>query len=121
MTQLEIIEAVKGIHPSIDEDGVDIVYTDNYYEYDIRFNSWDYLFEVEIFSLGGEVPLEVTNKTISVLFDYVSELHREWMIGLKDLRDTQDYLDIYESLLTKSLHMSIIIHMFASQLKTNIV
>lgn len=96
MTQLEIIEAVKGIHPSIDEDGVDIVYTDNYYEYDIRFNSWDYLFEVEIFSLGGEVPLEVTNRTISVLFDYVSELHREWMIGLKDLRDTQDYLDIYE-------------------------
>tara|TARA_R110002074_G_scaffold400820_1_gene597145 strand:- start:2015 stop:2308 length:294 start_codon:yes stop_codon:yes gene_type:complete len=96
MTQADIIEAIKGFHPEIDTDGVDIVYSDGKYDYDVRYTAWDYLFEIEIFSVGGETPLIVANKTISVLFDYVSELHREWSIGLKELRDTQDYLDIYE-------------------------
>ena len=96
MTQTEIIKAIKEFHPEIDTDGVDIVYSDGVYDYDVRYTAWDYLFEVEIFAVGGETPVEVTNKTVSALFDYVSGLHREWSLGLKELRDTQDYLDIYE-------------------------
>jgi len=95
MTQKQIIESVKGVHAEIDDDGVDIVYSDGLYDFDVRYVAWDGSFEVQVFACNNEVDLLINNKTISTLFDYVSELHIEWRKGLTDLEDTQNYLDIY--------------------------
>jgi hypothetical protein len=96
MTQEEIIELVRDIHPEIDDEGVDIVYDNGEYDVDVRFTSWDCLFTAEIYSKYGEVPLEMTSKTMTNLFDYVVDLHTEYMRDLKSMIDTRDYLDIYE-------------------------
>ena len=96
MTQTEIIELVRDIHPEIDDEGVDIVYDNGEYDVDVRFTSWDCLFTAEIYSKYGEVPLEMTSKTMTNLFDYVVDLHTEYMRDLKSMIDTRDYLDIYE-------------------------
>jgi hypothetical protein len=96
MTQEEIIELVRDIHPEVDDEGVDIVYDNGEYDVDVRFTSWDCLFTAEIYSKYGEVPLEMTSKTMTNLFDYVVDLHTEYMRDLKSMIDTRDYLDIYE-------------------------
>ena len=43
MTQTEIIELVRDIHPEVDHEGVDIVYDNGNYDVDVRFTSWDLL------------------------------------------------------------------------------
>jgi hypothetical protein len=96
MTQTEIIDLVKGIHPEIDHEGVDIVYSDGDYDVDVRFTSWDCLFTAEIYSKYGDVPLEFTSKTMTEIFDYVVDLHTDYMRTSLDIIDTQDYLDYYE-------------------------
>ena len=96
MTQTEIIDLVKGIHPEIDHEGVDIVYSDGDYDVDVRFTSWDCLFTAEIYSKYGDVPLELTSKTMTEIFDYVVDLHTDYMRTSIDIIDTQDYLDYYE-------------------------
>jgi len=96
MTQTEIIDLVKGIHPEIDHEGVDIVYSDGDYDVDVRFTSWDCLFTAEIYSKYGDVPLEFTSKTMTEIFDYVVDLHTDYMRTSIDIIDTQDYLDYYE-------------------------
>ena len=96
MTQEEIIELVRDIHPEIDDEGVDIVYDNGEYDVDVRFTSWDCLFTAEIYSKYGEVPLEMTSKTMTNLFDYVVDLHTEYMRDTVQMQETRDYLDIYE-------------------------
>lgn len=96
MTQTEIIDLVKGIHPEIDHEGVDIVYSDGDYDVDVRFTSWDCLFTAEIYSKYGDVPLELTSKTMTELFDYTVELHTVYMRDSLEMQETQDYLDYYE-------------------------
>ena len=97
MTQTEIIDLVKGIHPEIDHEGVDIVYSDGDYDVDVRFTSWDCLFTAEIYSKYGDVPLEFTSKTMTEIFDYVVDLHTDYMRTSLDIIDTQDYLDVYNN------------------------
>ena len=96
MTQTEIIEFVKDIHPEVDNEGVNIVYDNGNYDVDVRFTSWDYLFTIEVYSKYGETPLELSSKTMTELFDYVVDLHTEYMRDLASMIDTRDYLDIYE-------------------------
>jgi len=95
MTQLEIIEFVKGIHPEVDHEGVDIVYDDGEYDVDVRFTSWDCLFTIEIYSKASETPLPIQSKAMTELFDYVVELHTVYMRDSLEIQETQDYLDIY--------------------------
>ena len=96
MTQAEIIELVRDIHPEVDHEGVDMVYDNGNYDVVVRFTSWDCLFTVEIYSKSSEIPLELTSRTMTELFDYTVDLHTEYMRGLTELQDTRDYLDIYE-------------------------
>ena len=79
MTQKEIIELVKGIHPAIDHEGVDIVYDNGNYDVDVRFTSWDCLFTIEIYSKASEIPLPIQSKAMTELFDYVVDLHTDYM------------------------------------------
>lgn len=95
MTQLEIIEFVKGIHPEVDHEGVDIVYDDGEYDVDVRFTSWDCLFTIEIYSKESEIPLPIKSKAMTELFEYVVELHTVYMRDSLEIQETQDYLDIY--------------------------
>ena len=95
MTQLEIIEFVKRIHPAVDHEGVDIVYDDGEYDVDVRFTSWDCLFTIEIYSKASETPLPIQSKAMTELFDYVVELHIVYMRDSLEIQETQDYLDIY--------------------------
>lgn len=96
MTQTEIIEFVKGIHPEIDHEGVDIVYSDGDYDVDVRFTSWDCLFTIEVYSKTDDMPLPIQSKAMTELFDYVVELHTVYMRDSLEIQETQDYLDIYE-------------------------
>ena len=96
MTQLEIIDLVKGIHPEIDHEGVDVVYSDGEYDVDVRFTSWDCLFTIEIYSKQGDAPLELSSRTMTELFDYVVDLHTEYIRETIEMQETRDYLDIYE-------------------------
>ena len=96
MTQTEIIEFVKDIHPEVDNEGVSIVYDNGNYDVDVRFTSWDCLFTIEVYSKYGETPLELSSKTMIELFDYVVDLHTEYMRDLDSMIDTRDFLDIYE-------------------------
>ena len=96
MTQLEIIDLVKGIHPEIDHEGADIVYSNGEYDVDVRYTSWDCLFTIEIYSKQGEVPLEISSRTMTELFDYTVDLHTEYMRDTVQMQETRDYLDIYE-------------------------
>ena len=95
MTQTEIIELVKGIHPEVDHEGVDIVYSDGEYDVDVRFTSWDCLFTVEVYSKADDIPLPIQSKAMTELFDYVVELHTDYMRNSLEIEETQDYLDIY--------------------------
>ena len=95
MTQKEIIEAVKGIHPEIDHEGVDIVYSDGEYDVDVRFTSWDCLFTAEVYSKADDMPLPIQSKAMTELFDYVVDLHTDYMRNSLEIEETQDYLDIY--------------------------
>jgi hypothetical protein len=95
MTQTEIINFVKGIHPEVDHEGVDIVYDDGEYDVDVRFTSWDCLFTIEIYSKASEIPLPIQSKAMTELFDYVVELHTVYMRDSLEIQETQDYLDIY--------------------------
>jgi len=95
MTQAEIIEAVKGIHPEVDHEGVDIVYSDGEYDVDVRFTSWDCLFTAEIYSKADDIPLPIQSKAMTELFDYVVDLHTDYMRNSLEIEETQDYLDIY--------------------------
>ena len=95
MTQTKIIEFVKGIHPEVDHEGVDIVYDDGEYDVDVRFTSWDCLFTIEIYSKASEIPLPIQSKAMTELFDYVVELHTVYMRDSLEIQETQDYLDIY--------------------------
>lgn len=95
MTQKEIIELVKGIHPVIDHEGVDIVDSDDQYDVDVRYTSWDCLFTIEIYSKASEIPLPIQSKAMTELFDYVVELHTVYMRDSLEIQETQDYLDIY--------------------------
>ncbi len=96
MTQTDIIEAVKGIHPEIDHEGVDIVYSDGEYDVDVRFTSWDCLFTAELYSKADDMPLPIQSKAMTELFDYVVELHTVYMRDSLEIQETQDYLDYYE-------------------------
>jgi len=96
MTQLEIIEFVKGIHPEVDHEGVDIVYDDGEYDVDVRYTSWDCLFTIEIYSKANETPLPIQSKAMTELFDYVVELHTVYMRDSLEIQETQDYLDYYD-------------------------
>ena len=95
MTQKEIIELVKGIHPEVDHEGVDIVYSDEIYDVDVRFTSWDCLFTIEVYSKADDVPLPIQSKAMTELFDYVVDLHTDYMRNSLEIEETQDYLDIY--------------------------
>lgn len=95
MTQTEIIEFVKDIHPEVDSEGVDIVYDNGEYDADVRFTSWDCSFTIEIYSKYGETPLEITAKTMTELFDYTVDLHTEYMRDMMSMQDTRDFLDTY--------------------------
>ena len=95
MTQKEIIEAVKGIHPEVDHEGVDIVYSDGEYDVDVRFTSWDCLFTAEVYSKADDIPLPIQSKAMTELFDYVVDLHTDYMRNSLEIEETQDYLDIY--------------------------
>ena len=95
MTQTEIIEAVKGIHPEVDHEGVDIVYSDGEYDVDVRFTSWDCLFTAEVYSKTDDIPLPIQSKAMTELFDYVVDLHTDYMRNSLEIEETQDYLDIY--------------------------
>ncbi len=96
MTQKEIIELVKGIHPVIDHEGVDIVDSDDKYDVDVRYTSWDCLFTIEIYSKASEIPLPIQSKAMTELFDYVVELHTVYMRDSLEIQETQDYLDYYD-------------------------
>ena len=96
MTQAEIIELVRDIHPEVDHEGVDIVYDNGVYDVDVRFTSWDCLFTIEIYSKQGDTPLELSSRTMTELFDYVVDLHTEYMRETMEMQETRDYLDIYE-------------------------
>jgi hypothetical protein len=96
MTQKEIIELVKGIHPVIDHEGVDIVDSDDQYDVDVRYTSWDCLFTIEIYSKASEIPLPIQSKAMTELFDYVVELHTVYMRDSLEIQETQDYLDYYD-------------------------
>ena len=95
MTQTEIIKAVKGIHPEVDHEGVDIVYSDGEYDVDVRFTSWDCLFTAEVYSKADDIPLPIQSKAMTELFDYVVDLHTDYMRNSLEIEETQDYLDIY--------------------------
>jgi len=95
MTQKEIIELVKGIHPEIDHEGVDIVYSDGEYDVDVRFTSWDCLFTIEVYSKADDMPLPIQSKAMTELFDYVVDLHTDYMRNSLEIEETQNYLDIY--------------------------
>ena len=95
MTQTEIIELVKGIHPEVDHEGVDIVYSDGEYDVDVRFTSWDCLFTAEVYSKADDIPLPIQSKAMTELFDYVVDLHTDYMRNSLEIEETQDYLDIY--------------------------
>jgi len=95
MTQKEIIELVKGIHPVIDHEGVDIVYDNGNYDVDVRFTSWDCLFTIELYSKEDDMPLPIQSKAMTELFDYVVDLHTDYMRNSLEIEETQDYLDIY--------------------------
>ena len=95
MTQAEIIELVRDIHPEVDHEGVDIVYDDGEYDVEVRFTSWDCLFTIEIYSKASETPLPIQSKAMTELFDYVVELHIVYMRDSLEIQETQDYLDIY--------------------------
>jgi len=95
MTQTEIIEAVKGIHPEVDHEGVDIVYSDGEYDVDVRFTSWDCFCTIEVYSKADDIPLPIQSKAMTELFDYVVELHTVYMRESMEINLTQDYLDIY--------------------------
>ena len=95
MTQTEIIELVKGIHPEVDHEGVDIVYSDGEYDVDVRYTSWDCLFTAEVYSKADDIPLPIQSKAMTELFDYVVELHTDYMRNSLEIEETQDYLDIY--------------------------
>ncbi len=95
MTQKEIIEAVKGIHPEVDHEGVDIVYSDGEYDLDVRFTSWDCLFTIELYSKADDMPLPIQSKAMTELFDYVVDLHTDYMRNSLEIEETQNYLDIY--------------------------
>ena len=95
MTQAEIIELVKGIHPEIDHEGVDIVYSDGEYDVDVRFTSWDCFCTIEVYSKADDIPLPIQSKAMTELFDYVVELHTVYMRESMEINLTQDYLDIY--------------------------
>ena len=95
MTQTEIIKAVKGIHPEVDHEGVDIVYSDGEYDVDVRFTSWDCLFTAEVYYKADDIPLPIQSKAMTELFDYVVDLHTDYMRNSLEIEETQDYLDIY--------------------------
>ena len=95
MTQTEIIELVKGIHPEIDHEGVDIVYSVGEYDVDVRFTSWDCFCTIEVYSKADDIPLPIQSKAMTELFDYVVELHTVYMRESMEINLTQDYLDIY--------------------------
>jgi len=95
MTQTEIIELEKGIHPEIDHEGVDIVYSDGEYDVDVRFTSWDCFCTIEVYSKADDIPLPIQSKAMTELFDYVVELHTVYMRESMEINLTQDYLDIY--------------------------
>ena len=96
MTQLEIIDLVKGIHPEIDGEGVDIVYSDEEYDVDVRYTSWDCFCTIEVYSKADDIPLPIQSKAMTELFDYVVELHTVYMRDSLEIQETQDYLDYYE-------------------------
>ena len=96
MTQAEIIELVRDIHPEVDHEGVDIVYDNGKYDVDVRFTSWDCLFTIEVYAKSSETPLPIQSRAMTEIFDYVVDLHTEYMRGLVELKETRDYLDIYE-------------------------
>lgn len=95
MTQKEIIEVVKGIHPEVDHEGVYIVYSDGEYDVDVRYTSWDCLFTIELYSKVDDMPLPIQSKAMTELFDYVVDLHTDYMRNSLEIEETQDYLDIY--------------------------
>ena len=95
MTQLEIIELVKDIHAEVDHEGVDIVYNNGNYDVDVRFTSWDYLFTIEIYSKSNEMPLELTSRTMTELFDYTIDLHTKYVRETIEIQEHRDYLDSY--------------------------
>ena len=95
MTQAEIIELIKGIHPVIDHEGVEIVDSDELYDVDIRYTSWDCFCTIEVYSKADDIPLPIQSKAMTELFDYVVELHTVYMRESMEINLTQDYLDIY--------------------------
>ena len=95
MTQAEIIELIKGIHPVIDHEGVEIVDSDELYDVDIRYTSWDCFCTIEVYSKEDDIPLPIQSKAMTELFDYVVELHTVYMRESMEINLTQDYLDIY--------------------------
>ena len=95
MTQKEIIELVKGIHPVIDQEGVEIVDSDEIYDVDVRYTSWDCFCTIEVYSKADDVPLPIQSKAMTELFDYVVDLHTDYMRNSLEIEETQDYLDIY--------------------------
>ena len=96
MTQTEIIELIKGIHPVIDHEGVEIVDSDELYDVDIRYTSWDCFCTIEVYSKEDDIPLPIQSKAMTELFDYVVELHTVYMRESMEINLTQDYLDYYE-------------------------
>ena len=96
MTQAEIIELIKGIHPVIDHEGVEIVDSDELYDVDIRYTSWDCFCTIEVYSKADDMPLPIQSKAMTELFDYVVELHTVYMRESMEINLTQDYLDYYE-------------------------
>ena len=95
MTQTEIIELVRDIHAEVDHEGVDIVYSNGEYDLDVRYTSWDCLFTIEVYSKADDIPLPIQSKAMTELFDYVVDLHTDYMRNSLEIEETQDYLDIY--------------------------
>ena len=95
MNQQEIIDIVTSLDYEIDDFSITIVKEVNNYCYEIEFVAWEGLFSILVYNKKTGEDVSLVNKTIDTLYEYFSDIYNERSRSIADLRDTQDFLDIY--------------------------
>lgn len=95
MSQQEIINVVTSLDYEIDDFSLTIVKEVKKYCYEIEFVAWEGLFSILVYNKKTGEDVNLVNKTIDTLYEYFSDIYNERIRSIANLRDTQDFLDIY--------------------------
>jgi hypothetical protein len=95
MKQQDIIDNFKSLNAEIHPDGASLIKSDSNYDYIMNFDSNDCSFNIELWAKDEEIPINIKNSTILALYDYYFWEHSKYVTEIRQIRETQEYLDEY--------------------------